>query len=305
MRLKRLTITQKRGLWGLLFILPFIIGFMLFFAYPMILSAKFSVSRLTVIPTGYELEHIGFKNFRDAFVRDPVFIRNLVDSLKMMATDVPLIIMFSFFAANLLNQKFKGRTVARVIFFLPVIMASGILASIASGELERELVQTAANAGQSSKDVTGNFFRSMRLLEYLFEIGLHPMLISYVVSAVSRINEIINESGVQILLFLSALQTIPPSLYEASSIEGATGWENFWKITFPMLSPYILTNTVYTVINSFTSSKNVVMAMVVKLAFGSFNFTYSSALSWIYFIIVSIILFFVTWAMSKKVYYYR
>ncbi|HHV96859.1 MAG TPA: sugar ABC transporter permease [Clostridiaceae bacterium] len=300
---KGLTLQQKRAWSGIIFILPFLIGFVLFFAYPMILSAIFSFSRMTIHTTGYELSRVGIKNYRDAFLVDPTFNRELVESVGNMLMDVPLVIFFSFFSSVLLNQKFRGRTLARVIFFLPVVMSSGIIATMESTDYLRNYVMTLGVINQNVE--TSTVLGSFRLSHYLLEIGLHPTMVNYITSAVNRINDIVSMSGVQILVFLSALQTIPPSLFEASNIEGATGWENFWKITFPMLSPYILTCVVYTVIDYFMSPKNVVMETIRTTAFVLANFTYSAALAWIYFIVVSILLLIIVRIISKRVFYYE
>ena len=194
----------------------------------------------------------------------PDFNRMLVNSILDMIADVPLIIVFSFFAASLLNQKFKGRLLARAIFFLPVILASGIIIKLDDLEFIRQVI---FHGSSGEGTLAGNTMMSFQLERYLDLIGIHPAMINYISQAVGRIYQIINSSGVQMLIFLAALQSIPPSLFEASNIEGATSWENFWKITFPMLSPYILTNTIYSIIDNFTSYNNELMRLVNEISF--------------------------------------
>ena len=133
--------------------------------------------------------------------------------------------------------------------------------------------------------------------------GLPPQLVLYVIAAIDQIYDIIISSGVQILIFLAGLQTISPSLYEASNIEGATGWENFWKITFPMVSPLILVNILYSVIDNFTHPANQVMQMIRDIAFFRNEYGLSATLAWIYFLVIFVILTIVMWVISRNVFY--
>ncbi|HPZ06433.1 MAG TPA: sugar ABC transporter permease, partial [Clostridiales bacterium] len=209
------------------------------------------------------------------------------------------IIIFSFFAANLLNQKFKGRSLARAIFFLPVILTSGVMLVIDSGDLLQ------SSLGMTQTDGQEGAFRAVELARLLLRSRLSPTFIDYIISAVDRIYEIVSASGVQILVFLAGLQSISPSLFEASNIEGATGWENFWKITFPMVSPLILVNTVYSIIDSLTNSSNVVMGMIRDTAFASNDYGLSSAMAWLYFLAILVIVGIVVKLVSKVVFYYE
>ena len=202
------------------------------------------------------------------------------------------------FAANLLNQKFKGRSLARAIFFLPVILTSGVMLVIDSGDLLQ------SSLGMTQTDGQEGAFRAVELARLLLQTRLSTRFIDYIVSAVDRIYDIVSASGVQILIFLAGLQSISPSLFEASNIEGATGWENFWKITFPMVSPLILVNTVYSVIDSLTNSNNTVMELIRDTAFASQDYGMSSAMAWIYFMAILVIVGLVMWIISKLVFYY-
>lgn len=211
--------------------------------------------------------------------------------------NTPLILIFSLFFAVLLNQKFHGRVLARAIFFLPVILASGIIASIENGDLMQSVVRSASDSTGGGLSVIKN----LELTTLLIESGLSPTVVQYLTGAVSRIYEIVSQSGVQILIFLAGLQSISPSLYEAAKIEGSTGYEAFWKITFPMIGPLILTNLVYTIIDSFISDQT--SRMVVDTAFKSFNFGLSAAMSWMYFAIIALLLWITTALISRKVFY--
>lgn len=135
----------------------------------------------------------------------------------------------------------------------------------------------------------------------LRDIGLPLSFVDYIVDAILRIYEIITSSGVQILIFLAALQSVPGAMYEVAKIEGATAYESFWKITFPLVSPLILTNVIYTIIDSFSGSS--VTQMIFSTAFTTQNFGLSAAMSWIYTLIISLVLIIVGYVLSKRVHY--
>ncbi|WP_434751556.1 carbohydrate ABC transporter permease [Paenibacillus amylolyticus] len=297
MKLKKLSLEQKNRYYGLYFILPWFIGFLLLFMVPLISSFRYSLSNLQVSNEGFTLEFIGLANFREALFSHESYVRMLTESVINIAVNTPLIIIFSLFFAVILNQKFHGRVLARAIFFLPVILASGIIASIENGDLMQSVVR-------SANDMTGgglSVMKNLNLTIMLLESGMSPIIVEYLTGAVSRIYEIVSQSGVQILIFLAGLQSISPSLYEAAKIEGSTGYEAFWKITFPMLSPLILTNLVYTIVDSFISDQT--SRLVVDTAFKSFNFGLSAAMSWMYFAVIALILWVTTVLVSRKVFY--
>lgn len=294
-----LNLNRKRAMMGYLFVLPFIIGLITFFLVPLIQSFIFSINKLEVVEGGYNLLPVGLSNYNRALRVHATYARDLVESVLYMLTNVPLIIIFSFFAANLLNQKFKGRSLARAIFFLPVILTSGVMLVIDSGDLLQ------SSLGMTQTDGQEGAFRAVELARLLLRSRLSPTFIDYIISAVDRIYEIVSASGVQILVFLAGLQSISPSLFEASNIEGATGWENFWKITFPMVSPLILVNTVYSIIDSLTNSSNVVMGMIRDTAFASNDYGLSSAMAWLYFLAILAIVGIVVKLVSKVVFYYE
>ncbi|MCM3172949.1 sugar ABC transporter permease [Paenibacillus sp. MER 99-2] len=297
MKIKKLSLEQKNRYYGLYFILPWFIGFLILFMVPLISSFRYSMSNLQVSNEGFTLEFIGLGNFREALLSHESYVRMLTESVLNIVVNTPLIIIFSLFFAVILNQKFRGRVLARAIFFLPVILASGIIASIENGDLMQSVVRNA-------NDMTGgglSVLKNLDLTIMLLESGMSPILVEYLTGAVSRIYEIVSQSGVQILIFLAGLQSISPSLYEAAKIEGSTGYEAFWKITFPMLSPLILTNLVYTIVDSFISDQT--SRLVVDTAFKSFNFGLSAAMSWIYFAVIALILWVTTALVSRKVFY--
>lgn len=297
MRFRKLSLEQKNRYYGLYFILPWFAGFLFLFMIPLLSSFRYSLSNLQVTDEGFSLKFIGLSNYREALLSHESYVRVLTESVMNIAINTPLVIIFSLFFAVLLNQKFRGRVIARAIFFLPVILASGIIASIENGDLMQSVVR-------SANDTTGgglSFMKNLELTVMLVESGINVTLVEYLTGAVSRIYEIVSQSGVQILIFLAGLQSISPSLYEAAKIEGSTGYEAFWKITFPMISPLILTNLVYTIINSFISDDT--SRLVVDTAFKSFDFGLSAAMAWMYFAVIALVLWVTTLIVSRKVFY--
>ncbi len=296
----RLSLLGREALAGLAFALPFLIGFFGLFLPMIIKSISYSFSNMTVESTGYILtkaaDH-GLEHYKRALTIDPDFNRMLLDAILDMFTKVPLVLIFSFFMANLLNQKFHGRAIARSILFLPVILTSGVVLGLESSDL---LVSTLSPAEMSGTDFSTIINVSGFLLEYT---DLPDSAISFLANAVNGIYSIIIASGVQILIFLAGLQSISPSLYEASSMEGATAWENFWKITFPMISPLILVNSIYTIIDSFTSETNEIMKDIKKTIFGEVKYGLGSAMAWIYFACIGVILLIVGTIISRHVFY--
>lgn len=296
--MKQLKNKSRRALAGYAFILPFVLGFLFIFLYALITSVMFSCSDISLSENGYSLNFAGLKYFKEILLVHPTYNRSLINSLKNTLINVPLVIMFSFFMAVMLNQKFRGRAFVRMMFFTPVILSTGILQKMDNfSELQCGL---SGAAETSISSFTGIF----DLGSLLLSLNIAPKAVLYITSGVESIYQIINLSGIQMLVFLMALQSISPSLYEASSIEGATAWENMWKITFPMVSPYILTNVVYTVIDSFTSYNNPVMEEIQAVSKGStLNYSYLTSMSLLYFLIIAILLAAVSVILSKAVFY--
>ncbi len=133
---------------------------------------------------------------------------------------------------------------------------------------------------------------------------LFRSMFEYVFTIINQVYNIAIASGIQIIMFLSALQTISPSMFEAAKIEGCTAWESFWKITFPMVSSMILVNVVYTVIDFFLKTDNTVMTKISEEV-TKLNYGVSSAMAWVYFLCVIIILGIISLIISKRVYYYE
>jgi len=269
----RLSMKTRHILEGYSFVGPWIIGFFLFMAVPLGRSFYYSLNNLKPTKQGLQATYVGLKNYRDAFTTDVKFFPLLLETMKDMLTQVPLILIFAMFCAILLNRNAFGRTFFRGIFFLPVI--------IASGAALRKLMEQ----GAASLPIFYQFELYRQLNAFIPEEVLDPLL-----KYADALTLVMWDSGVQILIFLAGLQTISPSLYEAAKIDGATEWEVFWKITFPMLIPMIFVNTLYSIVNSFTKPDNGVMNHLLNVVFVSNNYSYGSAIGWLYFIFIFIVL---------------
>ncbi len=296
-KLKRMTLRRRKAMLGILFVSPWLLGFLFLFLVPLYESFVYSMNSLTLVKGGFDTSYQGFAFYRELFQTHPTFNRVLTESITDIVINVPSIIIFSLFVATLINQKFRGRVFARAIFFLPVLLAAPVLSLENSTEMN-----TIAFSITGASDEGGFLFTSFELQRLLLEAGAGQGIINYITSSVDRIYEVISSSGVQILIFLAALQSISPSLYEAAKIEGTTGYEAFWKITFPMLSPILLTNVVYSIVDAY--SRNALSQMITDTAFQSLNFSLSAAMAWVYFLVVAAILLITTTLISRKVFYY-
>ena len=303
---KRLTLLQKRSLTGYLFILPWLIGFLIFYVRSLFMTGQFAFSNLTVdaVNGGYHLDPVGLENFRYAFRVHGTFKQVLTSSVLNMLIDVPLITFFSLFMAMLLNKKFPGRSIVRAIFFLPVILNSGAItdalelsSQMMQGGIATQAAEVTATAGSTIA------FDIDYLISMFMNLGIPATALEYIVAAVARINDIISASGVQIIIFIAALQSIPGSMYEVAKIEGATGYETFWKVTFPMVMPHIITNVVYTIVDSFTESEVVNLAYDVALK--QFNYGLSAVFSLVSTVITCVILIVICGFISKRTFYYN
>ncbi|PWU67248.1 carbohydrate ABC transporter permease [Gracilibacillus dipsosauri] len=299
--MQKLTIMPKsyegqKAFWGFLFVLPWLLGFIFFLLIPLLTSLRFSFSKIQASSEGMKITFIGLKNYIEALTVNTNFNRTLIESIINMVVNIPLIIIFSLFLAVLLNQKFLGRSFARGVFFLPVILASGVILNLESTSLVQAINEQNANSG----GVTSGF-GAFELERIMLRSGVNETIVAYLTGAVDRIYQIVSQSGVQILIFLAGIQTVPPALYEAAKMEGATGYEAFWKITFPLVTPLILVNIIYTIIDSFSRSS--ITELILSTGFDNSNFGLSSAMAWLYFVTIMIILMVSTYVISKKVFY--
>ena len=298
--------TKARSGW--LFVFPFLFGFLTVYLPIILKSIYYSFNNF--YPADARFEFVGLAKYQEALFENLSFVDTLKSGLGQLVLDIPAIVIFSLFIAVILNQKMLGRAAFRAIFFIPVILATGLIDDIDS-KGNTVLEQMAGNQGiQNGAEGAGGGSSASDLISkadvaLLFEnMKIGGGLVDIVTSLVNDIYSIINRSGVQMLIFLSGLQNISPAIYESCSIDGATGWETFWKITFPMISPMILVNAVYTVIDSFTASSNEVMSLVLS-TYNKGELTLSSAMAWMYFLIVVIIIAVVAAVLSAYTFYQR
>lgn len=296
---KKLAGLQKRkAIAGYLFIAPFIAGFLVFMVKPMFQSLYMSFCDVQLGPGGFNSVFAKLFNYDRALTVDTEFNRLLTEELSRMFINSLAIMVFSFFVALILNQKFKGRALVRAIFFLPVILSSGVILgvefnnSLLSGM--QEVIENSTN-GASITDA---------IQEILITAGIGTRAFETVFEIVDGVYDVAIASGIQIIIFLSGLQTISDSMYEAADIEGCTSWEKLWKITFPMISSLFLVNWIYTIVDFCMRSDNKVMEKISDTMIVNLNYGFASAMAWLYFATVLVIIGISAWIISKGVYYY-
>ncbi len=310
------SLEKKKARYGWWFIAPFVVGFAVIYLPMIVQSIYFSFVK--IIPNvggGYETEWVGWANYAYALFEDANFTTKLGSSILDLIFDIPAIVVFSLFMAIMLNQDMKGRAVFRAIFFIPVIVSTGIIASIDEATSLAEMqgqISSMGGSGEigvdgSSSNMGQQIIDIIDVQKFFGNMMVGQELVTYVVEMVNGVYDIINRSGVQMLIFLAGLQSISPSIYESAYMEGASSWETFWKITFPMISPMILVNTIYTVIDSFTSSSNSMMSYISSVYNGANGGTNvrATAMSWIYFLIIILILAAVAGILSAYIFYQR
>lgn len=279
--MKRLTLSyeRRRALTGFLFALPFIIGAITFFVRPFIGTIIYSLSKIVYGNNGTTVSFLGFKNYIDAFVSNSEFLPAFLDSIGNVLYEVPFILVFSLAMAVVLSGDFKGRTFFRAAFFLPLIISTGPAAAAAQG--------SASNL--YSADTSVMMFEAISIEPLLMSFGLSEGLITVLVSIINNIFNLTLKSGVQILIFISGIKAIPTYLYEVTQIEGANRWETFWLVTFRMISPMLLINIVYTIIDSFSDTSNSVMKFINTMT-QNLKIELGSAAATVYFLSILILL---------------
>ena len=293
----KLSYEKRKALYGYGFIGLWLLGTMFYFLIPLVKSFWYSFNEVSIGEGKMITTFVGLDKYAFVLNADPNYTTYLKNMLLETLWKTPLVLIFSLFIAVILNQKFRGRTLARAIFFLPVIIATGPVYKIINGDMS-----STGNTGASqfstmfSTDLVGE------LLQFLGIYGLSDNMSTMISTVADNIFGIVWASGIQILIFLAALQNIPPSAREAAQVEGATAWEYFWKITFPYVSPFILANLIFTVIDSFTSPTNTVMGRILAMK-EDWKFGEASAMAWIYFAIVLAAIGLVTFIVNKFIYY--
>lgn len=299
-RKKKLSSLKKRqGRYGYLFTLPLMFGLVFLFLIPVGQTLVYSFNDIVLGATGIELEFSGLSNFHEVLFVDTHFRETVLRSVGDMLLNVGLIVIFSFFIATVLNQKFHGRAVARLIFFLPLVMASSALMNFDTGDILQRIM--GSSSAFKTGDAVSGTFRSGNIAGVLIAGGIPDTFVDYLLQAADRIYEIVTLSGVQILIFLAALQSISPDLYEASDMEGATAWEKYWKITFPLVSPIIVLVIIYSIIDSFTMSDTI--QLIQNKMFNDMRMGTAAAMSIIYFLLILVTVG-IVYLLTRRLAYY-
>lgn len=290
---------KRQAIAGYLFISPFIVGFLVFMIKPFFQSLYMSFCDVQIGAGSFNPIWQGFTNYVKAFRVDPDFTRLLVEEIARMVVYSLAIMVFSFFVSLILNQKFKGRALVRAIFFLPVILSSGVIIGL---ETDNALM---ASLEASIEQTTSGISVTAALENILRTAGIGTRAYEEVFELIDNIYDVAVASGIQIIIFLSGLQTIPQSMYEAADIEGCTKWESLWKITFPMISSLFLVNWIYTIVDFCMRSDNEVIDKISEVMVQQINYGLGSAMAWVYFVIVMVIIGISSLIISKGVYYYE
>ena len=289
----RLTIEQRTALNGHLYVLPFYIGFIFFFLTPIIKSISYVFCNVSFDVTGVLTEFTGLENLKYIFNKDLDFKGNLVTSVTALLWKTPVILILSLLLAMIANINMTGKGVIRSVFFLPVILSSGVVLDTIREDDIAGLMMRGSVVSANGSVVSSNSLANM-----LEQAGLSISIVNLFINISNNIFDLLFNCGIPMLIFLSGLQGISPSLYEASSVEGATAWDNFWKITLPMIMPIALINLVYIIVDNFASSSNLVMQQVLAsvelLKLGE-----ASAMVWVFCVIIAVI-FAVFFAIANK-----
>lgn len=296
MKKLRLTVERQKRVVGFAFIIPWLIGFAIFFIRPMIASLRYSFLYFDPQTVDFvPLESGWLANYIRAFTQDTKFLPNFVASLETLVYQVPIIVVLSVFVGTLLKSNFRGRTFMRSIFFLPIIVNTGIVYSLVK--------QSLTDVSRGSGDGATSIFNPTVLVEALQQAGLPSNMVEFISTVISNSVDCVWLSGIQILIILAGLMSIPASYYEVAEVEGGSSWVVFWKVTIPSVMPYILVVIIYTIVDSFTSTANVAMEYITDVVFGNYMISYGSALFWIYFMTVFLIVGLVFLLSSRSIRY--
>lgn len=290
----RMRQSSRRAWAGFCFTIPWVIGIVCFFIIPMIQSFWYSISDTQIQETVVST-FVGFEQYERFFFNDANFLRSLLEEIGTMLLSVAMVMFFSLFMANILVQEFRGRLLARTIFFLPFIVASGMVIAIIKGDVYSGDILSTAQSSTLQITVLRNI---------LMSINLSDSAINTITGMLNSLFDISWKCGLQILIFMSGLQSISPSIKEAAKIEGATGWEYFWKVAFPMITPIFQLCLVYSIIDSFTDYSNAIISRIYELN-NSLELSASSALAWLYFGIIFLIIGIVFLLVRRKIFYYN
>jgi len=269
-----LSLRARRALYGYLFVSPWLVGFLVLLAWPLFFSLYLSFHEIRDL-TAFRIEPLGADNYREAFVKDINFVPRFSQALTNLAVDLPIILAFSLGVALLVNQPLRGRALFRAVFFMPVVIGSAWV------------VQQLFNQGVGTIALVRDAAELRELLSnWVGDGAVQPMF-----DLLNRVVFVLWRSGVQILIFMAGLHSIPRTTYEAARVDGASDWGIFWKITLPLISPFVLVNVIYTIVDSFTEPFNRVLQYIQQVSLTqSIRMGYGAALGWVYFVAVFLLL---------------
>ncbi|MBQ3546903.1 MAG: sugar ABC transporter permease [Clostridia bacterium] len=280
MRNKKVTgIERLKVRYGRMFVLPWTIGLLLFFLVPLFSSIAYAFCNVSLV-NDKMLSFVGFEHFKYLINDDPNFMDNIKDAVTSFVYSLPIIVALSLIFAIILNQKFRGRIFARAVFFLPVIIATGVVMQFVTGAALQEGAALSTSMGETES------YSGIRFDELLINLGLPQSITELLSDYIARVFNLVWSCGIQILLFVAGLQSIPDQLYEVSKIEGATTWEEFWFVTFPMLGNVTFLVLVYTIVDLFTAFDNPIMKQAYDLISKNSVYDQSAAILWAYFVVV-------------------
>lgn len=274
---RRRGVESLKSFYGRMFVLPWEIGLVLFFLIPVFKSILYAFSDVSLSESGFVTKFVGLKWFKFIINEDPNYLNTLKDVISGFAVELPIILALSLILAIILNQKFAGRIIARAIFFLPVIIATGVVMKWLTSEYIT--ISLVASTGGES-----NYGSMIDFDAILGNLGLPDEINKLVSGYIGDIFNLLWSCGIQIVLFIAGLQTIPDQLYEVSRVEGASKWEEFWYITIPMLGPTILLVMVYTMIDLITQNRGVMKSAFELMQKATYD--KSSAMLWFYFLVI-------------------
>ena len=276
---------DSRKIWyGRMFVLPWVIGIIIFFIIPIVQSVFYSFSKVSFTQEGLTAKFAGLKHYYYVLMEDPKYTNNLAKAISSILYSLPVIIILSLIIAIVLNQKFRGRTIFRGVFFLPVIITSGVVIQLLF--LYTSAAEMQGGVVEASQSYTGGMIDMNAVLN---QLEMPVQAAKFFSVAISNIFDLIWNCGIQIVLFIAGMQTIPEQLYEVGKVEGCSKWEEFWFVTLPMLSRVLILVMVFTMIELFTAKTNPVVSQAYNLMYQQ-NYDESSAMLWIYFVIVGGIL---------------
>ena len=274
-------LNSYRAKYGYMFIAPWIVGLLLFFLLPIGQSLYYAFAEVKFSENGLLSTFVGLKNFNYIINEHPKYLDNMVKSLTTIGFSLPAIIIISLIIALILNTKFKGRTFFRGLYFLPVIIASGVVIELLFAVNSEDIVSSGMNEAVSNNMIDfGNV---------ILKLGIPSQIAGYLSAVLNNIFDIVWNCGIQIILFISGMQSIPDQLYEVAKVEGCTKWEEFWYITLPMLSRTLMLVIVFTIVELLTTKTNVLMELVLA-TINNLEYGPGAAMAWFYFMIIGVVL---------------